>query len=91
MSDMRFVEQAKEVSLEVGYVSVSWIQRKVHIGYCTAANTVDALVEIGFCEKEYMNGTARRRIISAPNNACIGQVAGAGKADGESTPSATCQ
>ncbi len=25
------------------------------------------------------------------NNACTGQVAGAGKADGESTPSATCQ
>jgi hypothetical protein len=26
-----------------------------------------------------------------PNNACTGQVAGAGKSDGESTPSATCQ
>ena len=26
-----------------------------------------------------------------PNNACTGQLAGAGKADGESTPSANCQ
>lgn len=26
-----------------------------------------------------------------PNIACTGQVAGAGKSDGESTPSATCQ
>ena len=25
-----------------------------------------------------------------PNNACSGQMAGAGKSDGESTPSATC-
>ena len=27
----------------------------------------------------------------APNNACTGQLAGEGKADGESTPSANCQ
>ena len=30
-------------------------------------------------------------VMGLPNNACIGQVAGAGKADGESTLSATCQ
>ena len=28
---------------------------------------------------------------NAPNTACTGQLAGAGKAEGESTPSANCQ
>ena len=31
------------------------------------------------------------RCAFTPNIACTGQVAGTGKADGESTPSATCQ
>lgn len=30
-------------------------------------------------------------LFTPSNNACTGQVAGAGKSDGESTPSATCQ
>jgi hypothetical protein len=29
-------------------------------------------------------------LVATPNNACSGQLAGAGKSDGESTPSATC-
>lgn len=67
MSDKRFVDQAKAVCLEAGYVSVSLIQRKLGIGYCTAANTVDALAEIGFCESEYIGTSHKRIIISALN------------------------
>lgn len=35
--------------------------------------------------------TSRYVISVTPNIACTGQLAGAGKADGESTPSANCQ
>lgn len=73
MSDKRFIDQAKAACLEAGYVSVALIQRKLRIGYTTAANTMDALVEIGFCEREYIGTSHRRIIISALNMACDGQ------------------
>lgn len=38
-----------------------------------------------YCQREI------ERIKNASNNACTGQLAGAGEADSESTPSANCQ
>lgn len=43
-------ELAKSISLEVGFVSVSYLQRKMAIGYTRAARIVDRLIEDGFCE-----------------------------------------
>jgi DNA segregation ATPase FtsK/SpoIIIE-like protein len=46
------IEQAKEASRKVGYVSVSHIQRALRIGYTRAASLVDKLQADAFCGKE---------------------------------------
>jgi DNA segregation ATPase FtsK/SpoIIIE-like protein len=51
MSD-ELIEQAKEASRKVGYVSVSHIQRALRIGYTRAASLVDSLQADGFCSRE---------------------------------------
>lgn len=63
--------------------------------------TLAKLIDNGFIEWSYgqyasiwqLNHGQFRRTHNGrlSNNACTGQAAGAGEADGESTPSATCQ
>ena len=42
------LEQAKEWSRKQGFVSVSYIQRIMRIGYTRAARLVDYMIEDGF-------------------------------------------
>ena len=63
-----FISEAKEVSRKVGYVSVSWLQRQMRIGYMTASSIVDTLVAEGFCIRE--GGGVFK--ITPPNMACSG-------------------
>lgn len=46
------LEKAKEVSREVGYVSVTYLQRKLRVGYTRASSIVDKLIMQEFCEKQ---------------------------------------
>lgn len=46
------LDQAKECSLKKGYVSLSYIQRALQIGYCRAGRIVEQLQRDGFCSKE---------------------------------------
>lgn len=55
------IEKAKSESSEIGFVSVSNIQRKLRVGYTRAARLVDWLIEDGFCEPE-RNGEYRYEI-----------------------------
>lgn len=66
MTEDELIEQAKKVSRKVGYVSVSYLQRNMRIGYTRAASLVDKLVAEGFCEKE---PTAWRYDVTAQQNA----------------------
>jgi DNA segregation ATPase FtsK/SpoIIIE-like protein len=68
------IEQAKKVSRKVGYVSVSYLQRNMRIGYTRAASLVDKLIEEGFCEKE---PTAWRYDVTAEHNAHLTPETGA--------------
>jgi DNA segregation ATPase FtsK/SpoIIIE-like protein len=52
VTEDELIERAKKVSRKVGYVSVSYLQRNMRIGYTRAASLVDKLVAEGFCEKE---------------------------------------
>jgi DNA segregation ATPase FtsK/SpoIIIE-like protein len=55
--------QAKEVSTKHGFVSLSYMQRTLRIGYCRAARLIDLLIEEGFCEGGYEPETYCRKII----------------------------
>lgn len=57
------IREAKEICTDAGQVSVSFIQRKMRIGYCSAGKLVEALIEEGFCAREYMPGGNGRLII----------------------------
>lgn len=46
-------QEAINVAKEMGYVSISGLQRKMRIGFARAAHLVDRMVEEQFCEKEY--------------------------------------
>lgn len=59
--------EAKEIAREIGYASVSVIQRKMRIGFTRAARLIDMMVDEGFCEKE--PGVTGRRNIIAPSTA----------------------
>ena len=50
--DEPLLEEAKKESLAMGYVSFSWLQRRLRIGYMRASSIVDKLIAEGFCEKE---------------------------------------
>lgn len=58
------LEEAKEWSRKQGYVSVSYIQRIMRIGYVRSARLVDLMIEDKFCG-EYIPGTSHREIIEA--------------------------
>ena len=45
--------EATKVANEMGYVSISGLQRKMRIGFTRAARLMDRMVDEQFCEKEY--------------------------------------
>lgn len=57
------LDEAKEWSKKQGYVTVSYIQRMMRIGYTRASKLVDLMIEEGFCEKDYLDG--HRRMLKA--------------------------
>jgi S-DNA-T family DNA segregation ATPase FtsK/SpoIIIE len=58
-------EEAEKIALEVGFIRVSTLQRRMRVGYTRAARLVDIMVERGFCEKEPCDNTGRRNLIAA--------------------------
>jgi hypothetical protein len=55
-------QEAKEVAKEIGYLSVSSLQRKMRIGYTRAAQIIDDMANEGFCEM-VPDITGKRKII----------------------------
>ncbi len=53
------LDEAKEWSKKQGYVTVSYIQRMMRIGYARASKLVDLMIEEGFCEKDCLDGHRR--------------------------------
>ena len=80
------LEQAKEWSRKQGFVSVSYIQRIMRIGYTRAARLVDYMIEDGFCQDEYMAGTGHRQIIEAVEHGVHPTNDGLAQSDSESNP-----
>ena len=60
------LEEAKEWSRKQGYVSVSYIQRIMRVGYTRAARLVDCMVEECFCEAEFAEGKGYRALKVCP-------------------------
>jgi len=59
------LSDAKEWSLKEGYVSVSYLQRILRIGYTRAARLVELLIEEGFCEEARVQvDSPRHKIVS---------------------------
>jgi hypothetical protein len=67
----RLYQEAKDIAKEIGFVTVSSLQRKMRIGYTHAARLIDTMVDDGFCEQE-PDTTGKRKIV-APNTASTGQ------------------
>ena len=59
------LEQAKEWSRKKGFVSLSYLQRIMRIGYIRASRLVDCMIEVGFCQSEFMAGSHTHAIIEA--------------------------
>ena len=57
--------KAKEWSLKEGYVSVSYLQRILRVGYTRAARLVELLIEEGFCEEARVHVDSPRHKIVA--------------------------
>jgi DNA segregation ATPase FtsK/SpoIIIE-like protein len=55
-------DEAKELSQKKGYVSVSYIQRMLRVGYTRAARLVDLMIEQEFCEAKYAEGKGYRAL-----------------------------
>lgn len=60
------LDEAKEWSQKQGYVSVSYIQRVMRVGYTRASRLVDLMIEQKFCEAEYTEGKSYRKICPTP-------------------------
>ena len=56
------LDEAMELSKKQGFVSVSYIQRVMRIGYTRASRLVDEMIEKGFCEEEYAEGKGHRAL-----------------------------
>ena len=59
------LSDAKEWSLKEGYVSVSYLQRILRVGYTRAARLVELLIEEGFCEEARVQVDSPRHKIVA--------------------------
>lgn len=59
------LSEAKEWSLKEGYVSVSYLQRILRVGYTRAARLVELLIEEGFCEEARVQVDSPRHKIVA--------------------------
>jgi len=60
------LDEAKEWSRKQGYVSVSYIQRIMRVGYTRASRLVDLMIEQEFCEAEYVEGKGYRALKICP-------------------------
>lgn len=59
-------QEAQAVARELGFASVSQIQRKLRVGYTRAARFVEMMAENGFCEKE-PDLAGRRKLLADPS------------------------
>ena len=53
MLDEPLLEQIKIFSQDIGYISISSVQRKFMLSYTHAEQLVDTLIQQGFCEAEF--------------------------------------
>ena len=53
MLDEPLLEQIKIFSQDIGYVSISSVQRKFMLSYTHAEQLVDTLSQQGFCEEKF--------------------------------------
>lgn len=55
--------EAKALSMDLGKVSVSFLQRRMRIGYTRAARLADYMIADGFCEAERVGEESFFRLI----------------------------
>ena len=53
MLDEPLLEQIKIFSQDIGYISISSIQRKFMLSYTHAKQLIDTLIQQGFCEEKF--------------------------------------
>lgn len=53
MNHQKLLDQAKYFALEVDYISVSTLQRKLLIGYSQATKILEILIREGICESKF--------------------------------------
>lgn len=53
MLDEPLLEKIKIFSQDIGYVSISAVQRKFMLSYTHAEQLVDTLIQQGFCEEKF--------------------------------------
>lgn len=91
------LDEAKEWSRKQGYVSVSYIQRIMRVGYTRASRLVDLMIEQEFCEAEYAEGKGYRALKSAqhhahltpeiqPQSQSVSNASALEQSDGDTTP-----
>ena len=53
MLDEPLLEQIKIFSQDIGYISISSVQRKFMLSYTHAEQLVDTLIQQSFCEEKF--------------------------------------
>lgn len=53
MNHQNLLDQAKYFALEIDYISVSTLQRKLLIGYNQATKILEILIREGICESNF--------------------------------------
>ena len=53
MLDEPLLEQIKIFSQDIGYISISSVQRKFMLSYTHAEQLIDTLIQQGFCEAKF--------------------------------------